>query len=415
LDKNTASPQGQAQFSSRSEQKEFKMGSASGMTGTKKVHGGFDMAWRSWTDAKDDTAPQRHIFEPERARPWPDAPPAAAHIALDPRPTVLVAADSHASAQLGGWAERAGLRCVGQIALDALADRLALMVGVDLILVDLRGADAGSALDQRAARMLAARPGLDRARLAILTDLAGLDAVVARIDSPDVELLCDPQPADIVTLLVMAALAAEAQGKDVCFHDATRDGEAARIDRLSEEVRRLAATIERLTREQDEARGGSAVMDTRDGFRAATAMAEGEPAGDGVRSAVGGHLTAAGRAPTPVEIRALLRARRLREQYLPADLFADPAWDMMLDLMAARLAGQRVSVSSLCIAAAVPPTTALRWIRQLTDRGVFARIDDPADGRRVFIELTEDAARALSSWTMAVRKNGGLFAGETRH
>lgn len=82
---------------------------------------------------------------------------------------------------------------------------------------------------------------------------------------------------------------------------------------------------------------------------------------------------------------------------------------MILDLMAARLSGQRVSVSSLCIAAAVPPTTALRWIRQLTERGVFARIDDPADGRRVFIELTDNAAEAFAAWTVAVRRHGGLL------
>src|SRR3546814_12784439 len=66
------------------------------------------------------------------------------------------------------------------------------------------------------------------------------------------------------------------------------------------------------------------------------------------------------------QVRDLLRARRLRDDFLPADLFADPAWDMLLDLLAARLEHGRVSVSSLCIASAVPPTTALRWIRRLT-------------------------------------------------
>jgi len=57
----------------------------------------------------------------------------------------------------------------------------------------------------------------------------------------------------------------------------------------------------------------------------------------------------------------------------------------------------------------VPPTTALRWIRQLTERAVFARIDDPADGRRVFIELTDEAAGAVAAWAQAVRRNGGVL------
>src|SRR3546814_2986047 len=47
-------------------------------------------------------------------------------------------------------------------------------------------------------------------------------------------------------------------------------------------------------------------------------------------------------------VRRMLRQRRMREQYFPADLFADPAWDMLLDLYAARLERQPVSVSSLC-------------------------------------------------------------------
>jgi DNA-binding MarR family transcriptional regulator len=373
------------------------------------------MAWASWTSDEEDRAARNgaegaHGNAPAR----PVASPAARTIMLDLRPTILVAARAGAAARLAGWAERAGLRCVGQIEPEALAERLGLIVAVDFILVDLRARAGESGLDCRTARLLAARPGLDDSRLAILTDLAGLDWVMARIDTPDAEILCEPQIADIVSLLVMAALGAEDRDRGVRFHDATHDGEAARIDRLSEEVRRLAATIDRLTRNEDES--GAGVMDQRGSYRAPDESAETEP-GERFRvplATAGGNPSAAA-SPTHGEIRALLRARRLREQFLPADLFADPAWDMMLDLMAARLCGQRVSVSSLCIAAAVPPTTALRWIRQLTERGVFARIDDPADGRRVFIELTDEAADALSGWAIAVRKHGGLLAGPARH
>ncbi len=98
------------------------------------------------------------------------------------------------------------------------------------------------------------------------------------------------------------------------------------------------------------------------------------------------------------------RARRLRDQYIRGGLFADPAWDMLLDLMAARLEGNRVAVSSLCIAAAVPATTALRWIRALTERGLFIRSADPQDGRRVYIELHDDVARALTAYLRAVQR-----------
>ena len=80
---------------------------------------------------------------------------------------------------------------------------------------------------------------------------------------------------------------------------------------------------------------------------------------------------------TGAQVRALLRSRRLRDELFGSDLFADPAWDMLLDLIAARLEHAQVSVSSLCIAASVPPTTALRWLRQLTDRGWYSARQTP--------------------------------------
>ena len=81
---------------------------------------------------------------------------------------------------------------------------------------------------------------------------------------------------------------------------------------------------------------------------------------------------------------------------------------MLLDLMAARLEGNPVAVSSLCIAAAVPATTALRWVKALTDRGLFVRIADPHDRRRVFIDLSEDTVRALGAYLRAVRRSAVL-------
>jgi DNA-binding MarR family transcriptional regulator len=103
-------------------------------------------------------------------------------------------------------------------------------------------------------------------------------------------------------------------------------------------------------------------------------------------------------------IRAMLRARRLRDEHFPGDLFADPAWDILLDLMAARLERKQVTVSSLCLAAAVPPTTALRWIGVLAERGLLVRVADSADRRRAFVELSDAGARALGGWLRQARR-----------
>jgi hypothetical protein len=99
-----------------------------------------------------------------------------------------------------------------------------------------------------------------------------------------------------------------------------------------------------------------------------------------------------------VMIRRLLRLRRERERFFPAEIFADPAWDMLLDLTAAQLEGRLVPVSSLCIAAAVPTTTALRWVRSLTEAGLMERQMDPADARRSHIRLSDDASSAMLSY-----------------
>lgn len=342
---------------------------------------------------------------------WPaELPAPAMRIMPDMRPTLLVVAPGGRAAMLAGWAERAGLRCVGCVTLDQAAERLALMSALDLILVDLRddSGKSGPPLGQSAARALAARHGLPQARLAVLTDLAGVDCAMAWLDAPGTDMLCEPESSDIVSLLVMAALQAERSAGQPVFNDISGESDTARIEKLSDEVRRLAATIERLALDPGLIRGGESVMDRRGDYRGPDCEMGPEARFRPRERRLPGKGLAG--APSHGEIRALLRARRLRDQYLPADLFADPAWDMILDLMAARLSGQRVSVSSLCIAASVPPTTALRWIRQLTERGVFARIDDPADGRRVFIELSDEAAGAVSNWTEVVRRSGGLLA-----
>jgi hypothetical protein len=96
--------------------------------------------------------------------------------------------------------------------------------------------------------------------------------------------------------------------------------------------------------------------------------------------------------------REAIRRRRKREEYFPSGLFADPGWDIMLDLYAAHYEGESVSVSSLCIAAAVPQTTALRWITMMTNEGWLLRWNDPTDGRRAYLKLSDKARSRLDSY-----------------
>jgi len=98
----------------------------------------------------------------------------------------------------------------------------------------------------------------------------------------------------------------------------------------------------------------------------------------------------------------IIRARSMRAKFFKAELFADPAWDMLLDLYRAELDQYRVSVTSLCTASGVPTSTALRWLRALEDGGLITRRQDPLDGRRTFVALTTAAVESMDAYFAAI-------------
>lgn len=110
--------------------------------------------------------------------------------------------------------------------------------------------------------------------------------------------------------------------------------------------------------------------------------------------------------PDPKLVQRVIRQRRLRERHFESGLFADPAWDILLDLTAAHVENRRVSVSSLCIAAAVPATTALRWINLLTEKGILLREHDEGDKRRVFVTLSDNAVEAMARYFDELGQDG---------
>lgn len=97
-------------------------------------------------------------------------------------------------------------------------------------------------------------------------------------------------------------------------------------------------------------------------------------------------------------IEKLLRLRRKRDQFFGTSLFADPAWDILLELYAAELGQRRMWVGSLGVGAAVPATTALRWMKILESKGLISRSPDHMDGRRVFVALTAAGIRAMEQF-----------------
>ena len=278
-------------------------------------------------------------------------------------PPVLVAASSgEARARACATIEAAGFR-VAAVGIEEAVERLSIQAAASAMWVEL-DSDGGPPLDRLLDRIEAEAAG-GRFPAIVAAPAALIDPVAARVNDRDVELLFDPTAVERMTAL---AVATSRRGESARVHDIASEPSAVRLRQLSDEVSRIAATLARLS------------------------VGPGAPAANRNEP-----LATAGEAP-PVSldtIRQVIRARRLRARYFDEELFADPAWDMLLDLLQAEVAQHRVPVSSLCIAAAVPATTALRWIKTMTDAGLFRRRADPHDGRRVFIELSRQASEGM--------------------
>jgi hypothetical protein len=87
--------------------------------------------------------------------------------------------------------------------------------------------------------------------------------------------------------------------------------------------------------------------------------------------------------------------RSLIGRHIGFDLCPAPVWDMFLDLYAARSKGEKISITSLCLASHVPATTALRHIGLLVEQNYLIRRRDPDDARRILVELSDDARSML--------------------
>lgn len=285
-------------------------------------------------------------------------------------PAILLFADSAA-----GMAEQTR-------AIDQLEGRIASSGPIETATARIDGAcDIGTvvvdasadtpALDRLCDRLqTGAHEGRFRSVLNVTPDL--VDLAAALCPHPHVAILCGGSEAEGIAALALAFASAQR------LPQRAEEDRPLRLKQLSEEVGRIARTLAALS-ESAEPLPPRAL-----------------PPLEGANDA----------EPTAATIRSMIRARRLRDQFFPADLFADPAWDMLLDLMAARIEGRRVAVSSLCIAGAVPATTGLRWIKTLTEEGLFLRVADPRDGRRIFIELSDATARGMNAYFRALGRAG---------
>jgi DNA-binding MarR family transcriptional regulator len=306
-----------------------------------------------------------------------------------PARVAIFGADAGLRGQVSDDLGGAGFRTIDGGTLAALLEGPIALLG-DVVVVDCpvtgsRGLDgmmlAGLArLDMRVAR--------SGAKLIVATNLAGLDDVFAVLDQSNPQILVSPSRAErVIAVGRVMGEAGAARLREM--------GEEDRIAllRLSQQVEAIAQSLDRMTKVQ------AATGDHR-----STALGEMKRDFRGPEAVGGfGHAKAQPALPEPRIVRQIIANRQARSRFFDPELFGDPAWDMLLDLAAAHGEGAQVSVSSLCIAAGVPATTALRWLSQMVESGIFIRVPDPADRRRAFIALSEMAVAAMAGYFASLR------------
>ena len=100
------------------------------------------------------------------------------------------------------------------------------------------------------------------------------------------------------------------------------------------------------------------------------------------------------RARLEQRARALLESRRRRVAIFGPQMFAEPAWDMLLILYLSG-GGRRQTQTNLGELSGASRSTAMRWIDYLSCRDLLRREDHPNDKRRNFVSLTEKGRHLL--------------------
>lgn len=297
---------------------------------------------------------------------------------------------AHVQAQMCDDAQAAGFRIVEAAPVASLLEGDARVLG-EVVLIDCPAPGAAALAALARIDLRSAHSGM---QLIVSTSVAVLDDVFGCLDQSGAQILVDPSRADrVIALGQVLARLPSLKVRELS------DEDRLVLLRLTEQVGQIAQRLERLE-------GPAPGHGTNEG-ESAFRFESPKLAFAGVDDDPGDRLIRAARPalPDPRLVRRILRQRQLRARFFDGDLFGDPAWDMLLDLTAARAEHGRVSVTSLCIASGVPPTTALRWIGQMTDAGLLQRVDDETDRRRAFITLTDKAADAMARYFAELGSN----------
>ena len=226
-------------------------------------------------------------------------------------------------------------------------------------------------------RINAQSPPESAPRVVFLTAHARVDYAVAALRLGAIDFLTKPvRPQSVLTVVRSAVQRVERERAISVLPD--------QVASLARKAQELAAVI----------RGGT------------------RPHGSGQASQGRGPNAEAASHPTHVALLGMDHLRRLRREFPPLGELDDVAWDLLRELVRAERAGERLSVSSLSMAAEqVSSSTAMRRIQDLARTGLIVRSPDPTDARRDFVVLASEMRATLERYLERVAREFAAIAG----
>ena len=222
----------------------------------------------------------------------------------DPAPLIIAASSEDANRRARALLDHWGVRIGADLPIEEMSERLRQQAAASAVWVEL-DADCGGSLDELL-HQISRDVAEGRYAAVVSTTRNGIDHVVAGLGESAVEVIVDANDAERAAAL---AVATNHSAMPLRLSDVAADRSAEQLRQLSEEVNRIATMLARLSTGPDSVP------------RAILPETEGDV------------------PPVSIDtVHKVIRARRLRARFFPEDLFADPAWDMLLDLLQAELA-----------------------------------------------------------------------------
>jgi hypothetical protein len=109
---------------------------------------------------------------------------------------------------------------------------------------------------------------------------------------------------------------------------------------------------------------------------------------------------------TEDQVSSILKVRRDRSGIFGEGLFSDPAWDILLELLAARLGNRKLLLSELDKVA--PKSVLARWTAELEERGLVTCELNRFRPDQFWLALSDNCAGRMIQFLSSARHLAGL-------